>query len=54
MPVMNGPDRLDLIRTLATWLANAQAGIRCSADVTPGMIGLIKRASDAPPPPPPP
>lgn len=51
MPVMDGADRLELIFTLEKWYANAQAGIKCSADVTPGMIGLIKRASDKPDPP---
>lgn len=51
MAVMTGPDRLELIRTLEAWFANAQAGIRCSVDVTPNIIGLIKRASDKPPTP---
>ncbi len=51
MAVMNGPDRLNLIRTLERWLDNARAGIKCSSEVTPGMIGLIKRASDKPDPP---
>jgi len=49
MPVMNDADRLELVRTLELWLGNAMAGVKCSNDVSPGMIGLIKRASDKPP-----
>ena len=52
MPVMNGPDRVQLVTTLELWLGNAKAGVQCSTDVPPGIIGLIKRASDKPDPPP--
>lgn len=48
MPVMSSPDRLELIRTLRQWTADAEAGIQCATDVPPGIIGLIKRASDEP------
>lgn len=52
MPVMNAEDRRDLVTTLAVWLENAEAGVQCSTDVSPGIIGLIKRASDKVPDPP--
>jgi len=51
MGVMNADDRRDLVGTLRVWLENAEAGVKCSDAVSPGMIGLIKRASDKPDPP---
>lgn len=51
-PVMNGPERLELIRTLEEWTANAQAGIACEPpSAAAGIIALIKRPSDKPDPP---
>lgn len=51
MPVMNPDERRELVSTLERWVANANAGLRCTTDVPPGMIALIKRPSDKPDPP---
>lgn len=48
MPVMSGDDRRELVNTLDLWLGNANAGVQCSTDVPPGIIGLIKKQSDKP------
>lgn len=54
MAVMNGDDRRQLVFDLSVWLENAEAGVQCTNDVTPGIIALIKRPSDNPSPPGPP
>jgi len=51
MPVMDGEDRRKLVDTLTLWLQNANAGVRCSSDVPPNIIALIKAPDDKPEPP---
>jgi len=51
VPVMDADNRRELVSTLQEWLANANAGVKCTSNVSAGIIGLLKRASDKPDPP---
>jgi len=51
MPVMSSESRLLLVTTLELWTGNARAGVKCSSDVPPTIIALIKAPSDKPAPP---
>ena len=50
MAVMTPDDRRDLVDTLELWLGNANAGVECSKQVSPGIIALIKAPDDKPDP----
>ena len=51
MPVMSPDDRRELVSTLEVWLGNANAGVKCTNQVPPGIIALIKAPNDKPDPP---